>query len=199
VPNTATLTKDSPVVRRAIRTLAREMRRHHRETADHSHRLARLARGVADHMGLDPMASTEVELVAVLHDVGKLAVDQALLDHVGPLDDLQRHIMRRHTIQGEEILVQVAGLEHLGILVRATHEWWDGTGYPDGLSGTDIPLEARIVGAADAYDAMTSDRAYRKAFSPEEACRRIERDAGRQFDPLVAAALLEVACAPPGA
>ena len=102
--------------------------------------------------------------------------------------------VRRHTIQGEELLGQVAGLEHLAIIVRATHEWWDGSGYPDGLSGTDIPLEARIVGAADAYDAMTSDRAYRRALAPEEACRRIERDAGRQFDPLVAAALLEIAC-----
>lgn len=182
-------------MRRAIRTLAREMRVHHRETADHSHRLAQLCRRLAEHMGLDPLVATEVELVAVLHDVGKLAVDREILDYEGPLNDLQRHVMRRHTIQGEEILVQVSGLEHLGILVRATHEWWDGSGYPDGLSGTDIPLEARIVGCADAFDAMTSDRAYRKAFSPEEACRRIERDSGRQFDPLVAAALLEVVCA----
>jgi HD-GYP domain-containing protein (c-di-GMP phosphodiesterase class II) len=192
VPRTATLTPDSPRVRRAIRTLAREMRGHHRATADHQHRLAGLSRRVADRMGLDPLTATEVELVAVMHDVGKLAVDPGILDHQGPLDDLQRHILRQHTIQGEEILVRVAGLEHLGVLVRATHEWWDGTGYPDGLSGTDIPLEARIVSASDAFDAMTSDRAYRRAFAPDEACRRIERDAGRQFDPLVAAALLEV-------
>ena len=102
--------------------------------------------------------------------------------------------VRRHTIQGEELLGQVAGLEHLGVLVRATHEHWDGNGYPDRLAGTDIPLEARIVGVADAYDAMVSDRAYRRALSSEEACRRIARDAGRQFDPLVAAALLEIAC-----
>src|SRR5688500_12021419 len=105
---TATLTEDSPQVRRALRVLARELRDHHRATAEHSHRLAHMTRALSDAMGLDPMASTEVELVAVLHDVGKLAVDPAILDHRGPLDDLQRHVMRRHTIEGEEILVRVA-------------------------------------------------------------------------------------------
>ena len=190
----STLTKDSPQVRRAIRALARELRTHHRATADHSHRLAQLARRLADRMGLDPLAATEVELVAVLHDVGKLAIEPEILDHPGGLDDLQRRKMRRHTIEGEEILVQVSGLEHLGVLVRATHEHWDGKGYPDGLSGTDIPLEARIVAVADAFDAMTTRRAYREALTHDEACRRVERDAGRQFDPLVAAALLDLAC-----
>ena len=187
-----TLTPDSPQVRRALRALARELRLHHRPTADHSHRLAQLSRKVAEQMGLDALCATEVELVAMLHDVGKLAVDTELLDHRGRLDDLQRHRLRRHTIEGEEILVQVAGLEHLGRLVRATHEHWNGGGYPDGISGTDIPIEARIVGCADAFDAMVSDRAYRRALSLHEACRRIEQDAGRQFDPLVAAALLTI-------
>jgi HD-GYP domain-containing protein (c-di-GMP phosphodiesterase class II) len=179
-------------VRQALRVLAAEMRAHHQETAEHSHRMANLARAVAERMGVDALTATEVELVAVLHDVGKISIDRAILDHDGPLDDLQRHVMRRHTIQGEEILVMTAGLEHLGPLVRATHEWWNGEGYPDGVAGEDIPLEARIVSCADAYDAMTSDRSYRPAFPPEEARRRIEVDAGRQFDPLVAAALLEV-------
>ena len=189
---TAPLRPDSPRIRAALRVLAAELRVHHRATAEHSHRLAGLARRVCERMGLDAVCSTEVELVAVLHDVGKLAIDPKILDHDGPLDDLQRHVMRRHTIQGEDILCMTAGLEHLGPLVRATHEWWDGGGYPDGLAGEDIPLEARIVGCADAYDAMTSERTYRPAFSPEEACRRIEADAGRQFDPIVAAALRDV-------
>ena len=189
-----TLTHDSPQVRRAIRVLARELRDHHRATAEHSHRLAHLSRRLADTMGLDPLAATEVELVAVLHDVGKLAVPAEILDHEGPLDDLRRHVMRRHTIAGEEILVAISGLEHLGRIVRATHEHWDGGGYPDALVGTEIPIEARIVSCADAFDAMTSDRAYRKALDLAEACRRIERDAGAQFDPLVAAALLQLVC-----
>jgi HD-GYP domain-containing protein (c-di-GMP phosphodiesterase class II) len=193
VPSPPTsLRPESPRVRQALRVLAAELRAHHRATADHSHRLATLARRVADHMGLDPLCATEVELVAVLHDVGKLAIDRRILDHRGPLDDLQRHVMRRHTIQGEDILVMTAGLEHLGPLVRATHEWWNGDGYPDGVAGEDIPLEARIVSCADAYDAMVNDRSYREAFTPEEARRRIDADAGRQFDPIVAAALLEV-------
>ncbi len=195
MPPTRALTAlrpDDPRIRQALRVLAAELRAHHRATAEHSHRLAALARQVAERMGLDPLRATEVELVAVLHDVGKLAIDRRILDHRGPLDDLQRHVMRRHTIQGEEILVRTAGLEQLGPMVRATHEWWDGGGYPDGLIGDEIPLEARIVSCADAYDAMVSDRAYRKALSAEEACRRIGADAGRQFDPLIAAALLEV-------
>jgi HD-GYP domain-containing protein (c-di-GMP phosphodiesterase class II) len=189
---TRALSADDPRVRKAIRVLAAELRAHHLPTADHSHRLAKLSRRVAEHMGLDAMASTEVELVAVLHDVGKLAIDPQILDHDGPLDDLQRHVMRRHTIQGEDILCMTAGLEHLGPAVRATHEWWNGGGYPDGVSGTDIPLEARIVSCADAYDAMVHDRSYRAALEPAEARRRIDRDAGRQFDPMVAAALLDV-------
>ena len=186
------LRADDPRVRKAIRVLAAELRTHHRPTADHSHRLARLARRVAERMGLDPLVSTEVELVAVLHDVGKLAIDPRILDHRGPLDDLQRHVLRRHTIQGEDILCMTAGLEHLGAAVRATHEWWDGNGYPDGIAGEDIPLESRIVSCADAYDAMVHDRSYRAALEPAEARRRIDDDAGRQFDPIVAAALLDV-------
>ena len=186
------LSPDDPLAQRALEALARELRRHHAPTAEHSNRLAQMARRVADHMGLDALDATEVELVAVLHDVGKLAVPADLLDHVGELDELQRHKLRRHTIAGEEILIRTAGLEELGSAVRATHEWWDGGGYPDGLAGEDIPLEARIVGVADAFDAMVSHRAYRPAFTVREACRRIDADAGRQFDPLVAAALLEL-------
>ena len=186
------LSPDDPLAQRALEALAGELRRHHAPTAEHSNRLAALARRLADHMGLDAMDATEVELVAVLHDVGKLAVPTEILDHVGELDDLQRHKLRRHTIDGEEILIRTAGLEELGSAVRATHEWWDGGGYPDGLSGEDIPLEARIVGVADAFDAMVSHRTYRPAFDVREACRRIDADAGRQFDPLVAAALLEL-------
>jgi len=176
----------------AVQALAQELRMHHAPTADHSHRLASLARGVADRLRLGPLESTEVELVAVLHDVGKLTIDPSLLDWQGPLDEEQRERLRRHTIAGEELLAEVAGLEHLAGVVRATHEAWDGSGYPDGLSGDDIPLTARIVSAADSFDAMTSDRAYRSALPRREACRRLRVGAGAQFDPLVVDALLRV-------
>jgi two-component system, cell cycle response regulator len=181
----------------AVDALARELRSHHAPTADHSHRLATLARNVAERLSLGPMEATEVELVAVLHDVGKLTIDPHLLDWEGPLDEEQRARIRRHTVAGEELLAEIAGLEHLAGLVRATHEAWDGSGYPDGIRGERIPLTARIVSAADSFDAMTSDRAYRTALPRREACRRMRRAAGMQFDPLVVDALLRVVgCGP---
>jgi two-component system, cell cycle response regulator len=181
-----------PWLARAVEALALELRDHHRATAEHSHRLATLARAVADRLGLDAMDATEVELVAVLHDVGKLAVPPEVLDFPGPLTPAQRVLMRRHTIEGEELLAQTAGLEHLAGAVRATHEAWDGTGYPDGLAGEGIPIAARIVACADAYDAMTSTRAYRRGLAPAEAVARVAAAAGGQFDPVVAEALLKV-------
>jgi HD-GYP domain-containing protein (c-di-GMP phosphodiesterase class II) len=183
---------DAPWMSEAVDALALELRLHHAPTADHSHRLASLARDVADRLGLGPLEATECELVAVLHDVGKLTIDPELLDWDGPLDDDQRARLRRHTIAGEELLAEVAGLEHLAGVVRATHEAWDGSGYPDRLQGDRIPLTARIVAAVDSFDAMTSDRAYRRALPRREACRRMGAGAGTQFDPNVVDALLRV-------
>ena len=183
---------EAPWVRRAVERLAHELRLHHQPTADHSHRLASLAKRVAQRMGLDPLEIVEIELVAVLHDVGKLAVAPEILDYPGPLGPRERAIMARHTIEGEELLARTAGLEHLGETVRATHERFDGTGYPDGLTGEGIPLAARIVACADSFDAMTSSRAYRRALSFEEACTRLRSGAGTQFDAAVVAVLLGV-------
>ncbi len=188
---------NAPWMTEAVSALALELRLHHAPTADHSHRLASLARDVAERLALDPIDATECEIVAVLHDVGKLTIDPELLDWDGPLDDDQRARLRRHTIAGEELLAEVAGLEHLAGVVRATHEAWDGSGYPDGLSGDSIPLTARIVSAADSFDAMTSDRAYRSVLPRREACRRLRNGAGAQFDPQVVDALLRVVgCGP---
>ena len=183
---------DAPWMAQAVQALALELRLHHAPTADHSHRLAAHARVVADDLRLDALDATEVELVAVLHDVGKLAVDPHILDWPGPLDDRQRDRMRRHTIEGEELLAGIAGLEHLAPAVRATHEAWDGSGYPDGLAGDDIPLTARIVTVVDAYDAMTSQRAYRRPLTRRQALSRLRRGAGVQFDPRVVHSILRV-------
>jgi HD-GYP domain-containing protein (c-di-GMP phosphodiesterase class II) len=176
----------------AVQKLANELRLHHAPTADHSHRLAAQARALAERLRLDPLDATEVELVAVLHDVGKLAVDPHILDWPGPLDEHQRDRVRRHTIEGEEMLAGIAGLEHLAPAVRATHEAWDGSGYPDGLHGDQIPLSARIVTVVDAYDAMTSERAYRQPLPRREVLRRLRFGAGRQFDPRVVGTLLHL-------
>jgi polar amino acid transport system substrate-binding protein len=176
--------------RRAVHRLADELRSHHQPTAEHSHRLARAARRVADRLGLDPLVATESELVAIVHDVGKLAVPSALLDHAGKLTEAQRDILRGHAVAGAEILTRRAGLEHLAPAVRHVHEAWDGSGYPDGLTGDAIPLLARIVCVVDAYDAMTHDRAYRAAMAPADARLRLAAATGRQFDRTVAMAYL---------
>jgi HD-GYP domain-containing protein (c-di-GMP phosphodiesterase class II) len=178
--------------RRAADALAHDLRNHHLPTAEHSHRLASLARQVALRMGLGHDETAEVEVVAVLHDVGKLAVEPEILDFPGPLGTRERAIMARHTIEGEELLARTAGLEHLAPLVRATHERYDGTGYPDGLAGNGIPLPARIVSCIDAYDAMTASRAYRRALTTGEAHERLRAGSGTQFDPAVVAVLLAI-------
>ena len=156
----------------------------------HSHRLARAARRVSERLELDALEATEAELVAIVHDVGKLAVPRALLDRRGRLGPDERALLRGHAIAGADILARRAGLEHLALPVRHVHEAWDGSGYPDGLSGEGVPLLARVVCVVDAYDAMTNHRAYRAALPADEARMRLALGAGRQFDPVVARAYL---------
>ena len=137
-----------------------------------------------------PDAAFDVELVAILHDIGKLAVPAAILDLARPLNSRERAVVRAHTIRGAEILAEIAGLAHLAPHVRASHERWDGTGYPDRLVGERIPLSSRLVFTVDAFDAMTNDRPYRRALGRAEARRRIAAGAGAAFDPRVVRALL---------
>jgi HD-GYP domain-containing protein (c-di-GMP phosphodiesterase class II) len=178
-------------VRHAVSRLATELRSHHQPTAEHSHRLARAARQVADRLGLDALQATECELVAIVHDVGKLAVPPELLDRDAPLSPAERDVLRAHALAGSEILARRAALEHLAPSVQHVHEAWDGSGYPARLAGEEIPLLARIVCVVDAYDAMTNDRAYRPALSGHEARVRLALGAGHQFDPVVARAYLD--------
>ncbi len=175
----------------AVAELVDALRNHHTGTADHSNRLAVDCRRVGDALGLAPEVLFELELVAILHDIGKLAVPAAILDLARPLQSVERVVVRSHTVHGAEILAEIAGLRHLAPLVRASHERWDGTGYPDGLRGHGIPLAARIVFTVDAFDAMTNDRPYRRALARPEARSRIEAGAGTAFDPDVVRALLD--------
>jgi diguanylate cyclase (GGDEF)-like protein len=144
---------------------------------------------VAADLGLDAEAQDEVLRAAELHDIGKLAIPDEILDKPGPLDESEWVFMRQHPIIGERILGAAPALAPVAKLVRASHERWDGGGYPDGLAGEAIPLGARIVFACDAYDAMTSDRCYQSARSPEDAMAELRRNAGSQFDPRVVEAL----------
>jgi two-component system, cell cycle response regulator len=175
----------------AVAELVSALRNHHMGTADHSNRLAVDCRSVGEELGLAADVVFEVELVAILHDIGKLAVPAPILDLPRPLNSRERVVLRSHTIRGAEILAEIAGLRHLAPLVRASHERWDGTGYPDGLCGEQIPPAARIVFTVDAYDAMTNDRPYRRALERGEARRRIHAGAGTAFDPRVVRALLD--------
>jgi len=201
VPQLAALLERSPAaaasgpdarlaIERAVAELVDALRNHHNGTAEHSNRLAADCRRVGDELALAADEVVELELVAILHDIGKLAVPAAILDLARPLNSRERAVVRVHTIRGAEILAEIAGLAHLAPYVRASHERWDGSGYPDRLFGEQIPLSARIVFTVDAFDAMTNDRPYRGALRRDEARRRISAGAGTAFDPRVVQALL---------
>ncbi len=127
----------------------------------------------------------ELRLAAELHDVGKLAIPDVVLQKAGPLDPTEWGFIHSHTLIGQRILSAASALRPVGAIVRSTHENWDGSGYPDGLAGEAIPLSARIIAVCDAYSAMTSDRPYRGAGTPDEAIAELRRCAGQQFDPQV--------------
>ncbi|HEY2436360.1 MAG TPA: HD-GYP domain-containing protein [Solirubrobacteraceae bacterium] len=162
----------------------------HHYTGAHSRDVVEMSLAVADRLGLDPSQRRNVEFAALLHDVGKIHVPKEIINKPGKLDDREWEIMRSHTIDGERMLQQVGGLlASVGHIVRATHEHYGGGGYPDGLAGEAIPVEARIVCACDAYSAMTTDRSYRKAMSKEDALAELRRCVDSQFDPQVVTAI----------
>ena len=159
------------------------------ELREHARRVARLAIAVADGIGLDDVMRLEVELTALLHDIGKAALPMRVLAKPAPLDDEEWALMRIHTIEGERMALEAGFGDRLPRLVRATHERWDGEGYPDGLAERAIPFPARIVFCADAFDAMTNTRPYRGPMPARLACQELRRGAGTQFDPVVAVRL----------
>lgn len=160
--------------------------------AAHTNEVVRLSRQIAQRIPHDLSIETVVS-VAQLHDIGKLAVPDSILLKPGPLDASEWEVVRQHTLAGERIVGRVPGLDVVADAVRASHERWDGLGYPDGLAGHEIPLSARIVAVADSYAAMTTpDRPYREPVTPEEAEAEVIRCAGTQFDPLVVEAFLAV-------
>jgi putative two-component system response regulator len=160
-------------------------------TEHHCQRLAHLATRVAMRLGLSSGQLHAIAYGALLHDVGKIGVPEAILTKPGPLDDDEWMIMRRHPELGERICAPLAAFALFGSVIRHHHERWDGRGYPDGLRGDGIPVGARVVALVDAFDAMTHDRVYRKARSAPDALDEIERLGGRQFDPGLARLLVE--------
>jgi putative nucleotidyltransferase with HDIG domain len=163
-------------------------------TGEHCRNVVQLAIEVARELGLDAERQRNVEFGALLHDVGKIAVPKAIINKPGALDEREWAIIRTHTIEGQRMLARIGGrMREVGFIVRSSHERWDGGGYPDGLSGTEIPLGARIVAACDAFNAMTTTRPYRRALSVELARAELRANVGTQFDPEVVDALLRVA------
>ncbi len=161
-------------------------------TADHARSIAKLAVAVGEQMALPEALIEDLRYAGIFHDVGKIAVPDALINKPGPLDDEEWELVKQHPVAGAEILAPVPFLYGVRTIVRHAHEHWDGSGYPDGLAGAQIPLGARIVLAADAYHAMTSDRPYRAGLSEAEARAELRAGSGTQFDPEVVEALLSV-------
>ncbi len=159
-------------------------------TACHGEDVATLAERVATGMSLPSNQVRDVRYAALLHDIGKVAVPSEILLKPGPLTDDEWVIMRSHASVGGELVGRIDAFAHLATAVRASHERWDGKGYPDGLCGEEIPIAARIVAACDTYDAIVTDRPYRSARSSEEACQELHRVAGSQLDRAVVRALV---------
>ena len=167
------------------------------ELSAHGDSVATLAKRVGERLGIVGGELEALHRAAELHDIGKVAIPDAILQKSGKLSEDEWRFMRQHTVLGERILSAASSLAPLGRVVRATHERWDGDGYPDGLAGEEIPLAARIIFACDAYDAMTTERPYAQARSRKGATAELRDNAGTQFDPRVVEALCEVLAADP--
>lgn len=162
-------------------------------TADHSRSVVELVDTVATQMRVRPEARQELEFAAMLHDVGKIAIPKEILHKPAGLTSSEYEVIKTHTLEGQFMLDRVGGvLGQIGEIVRSCHERWDGRGYPDGLKGEEIPLAARIVFVCDAYNAMTTDRVYRRALARESALAELTANAGTQFDPTVVRSLVRV-------
>jgi HD-GYP domain-containing protein (c-di-GMP phosphodiesterase class II) len=173
-------------------TLSRSLATHDPSEAAHAIRVTTLALRLAEAVDAAPGAVEAIRIGGPLHDVGKLSVRTAVLAKPGPLDDDELAEIRAHPAAGAEMVSGVHSLRGAVPCVLHHHERWDGAGYPNQLRGPEIPLEARILALADAYDAMTMTRPYRVALSHDDAVREVERCSGSQFDPELTIAFLRL-------
>ena len=175
-----------------VEALANALEAKDEYTSSHARWITDMALEVGGELGLEPSTMKNLELGALFHDIGKIGIPTGILLKEGPLNDEEWAVIRTHPELGEKILSPIEFLAEVRPIVRACHEHWDGRGYPDGLRGEDIPLEARIILVVDAFHAMTSDRPYRMALSLEEACKRLTEARGTEFDPRVVDAMLRL-------
>ena len=175
-----------------VEALANALEANDEYTSTHARWITDLALKVGEELGLEAEELKRLELGALFHDIGKIGIPSRILTKPGPLTEEERKMVETHPILGERILSPIEQLGEVRRIVRSAHEHYDGSGYPDRLAGTEIPLESRIVLACDAFHAMTTDRPYRKTLGVEEARRRLVEGSGSQFDPQIVDALLRV-------
>lgn len=175
-----------------ISLLIKTLEYYDRYTQGHSERVAKYAVKIAEKIGLDSYTIRKIYWAALLHDIGKIYIPQVLLNKNGRFTSEEYNFVKLHPLKSFEILSQVEELKDLAEIVKYHHERWDGKGYPDGISGEKIPLESRILAMADAFEAMTSERPYKRALNLEEAIEEIKRNKGTQFDPKLAEVMIEL-------
>ena len=175
-----------------VEALANALEARDEYTSSHARWITDTALRVGQELGLDGETLKRLELGALFHDIGKIGIPNSILLKPGPLNDDERRLIDTHPELGAKIIAPIDQLQDVCGIVRACHERWDGAGYPDRKAREEIPLEARIIFACDAYHAMTTDRPYRDAVAPDEALRRLEEAAGTQFDPRVVDVCLRV-------
>lgn len=167
------------------------LREHQPALHQHLRQVGRLAAWIGRSLGLDSDSLHELRFAGELHDIGKAAIPGAILNKPGPLNDSEWKLILRHTIAGERILSSAPALGPVAKIVRSCQERWDGTGYPDGLQGEDIPFGSRIIYVCDAFDAMTSNRPYFRARGADDALAELDSGAGTQFDPYVVSSFVK--------
>jgi putative nucleotidyltransferase with HDIG domain len=175
-----------------LEVLAETIEAKDRYMRGHARRVAFYAGLIAEHMQLAPADQERVRVAAFLHDLGKVGVPTDLLLRAGALDPAERAVVERHPAIGVHLLAPLALPSEISRAIRHHHEWWDGTGYPDGVAGEEIPLDARIISVADAFDAMSCDRPYRNALRREIVVAEFRRYAGIQFDPAISRVFLSI-------
>ena len=175
-----------------VKALAQTVELKDRYTIGHSERVAQYSVRLGQVLGFDKERLKFLKKSALLHDIGKIGIPDSILNKPARLTDEEYEKIKRHTIFGERLLKNIDHLKEVGKIVRYHHERWDGTGYPDGLSRDNIPLESRIISIFDAFDTIVTKRSYKDALEFEAAIKEIEANAGSQFDPQLASKLLEV-------
>ena len=183
---------DRKIIIQSMKTFTNFIDAKDKYTRGHSIRVGFYTKKIAERMDFDEDELDNIYYIALLHDVGKINISDAILNKPGKLDDEERDIIKTHTTNGAQILKDFSSVPHIVEGARYHHERYDGKGYPEGLSGEQIPLVARIIGVADAFDAMNSDRCYRKAYPMEKIVKELKEGAGKQFDPEVVKVMLEL-------